>query len=50
MGIDEPTSDLVAAYQDRYVARGRCPADERIEEWAAEGHGVVEPPMEASWT
>jgi glutamate--cysteine ligase len=50
IGIDEPTTDLVAAYQDRYVARSRCPADDRIEEWAADGRGAVQPSMEASWT
>ena len=34
MGADRDTCDLVAAYNDRYVARGRSPADDRLAEWA----------------
>lgn len=29
--------DLVAAFADRYPARGRCPADDRLKEWTATG-------------
>jgi hypothetical protein len=31
------TASLVAAYTDRYVERGRCPADDRLDAWAATG-------------
>lgn len=37
VGADADTCALVAAYNDRYVARGRCPADDRLEEWAEGG-------------
>lgn len=30
-------ADLVAAYSDRYVARGRCPADDRLAAWGRRG-------------
>ncbi|MFF8653021.1 ergothioneine biosynthesis glutamate--cysteine ligase EgtA [Streptomyces huasconensis] len=31
MGADASTRDAVAAYADRYVARGRCPADDLLD-------------------
>jgi glutamate--cysteine ligase len=34
LGVDPETSDLVAEYRDRYLSRGRCPADDQLEEWA----------------
>jgi glutamate--cysteine ligase len=32
VGFDGPAADLVAEYTDRYVRRGRSPADDRLEE------------------
>jgi glutamate--cysteine ligase len=32
LGVDRVTADATAAYYDRYVARGRCPADDRLEQ------------------
>ncbi len=43
--------DATAAFIDRYVARGRCPADDTLTAWARDGYVV--PPLEApaaSWT
>jgi glutamate--cysteine ligase len=50
LGVDQSHAELVARYRDVYVARRRCPADDRLEEWAAADDGPVEPPLEASWT
>jgi hypothetical protein len=47
--VDEPTADLVARYRDLYVARHRCPADDRLDEWAAAGDGSVITSLDASW-
>ena len=33
LGADRDTIDAVAAYHDRYVARGRCPADDLLSGW-----------------
>ncbi|HEY1634136.1 MAG TPA: ergothioneine biosynthesis glutamate--cysteine ligase EgtA [Acidimicrobiales bacterium] len=49
LGVDELTVEVVARYRDLYVARHRCPADDRLDEWAA-SDGPVEPPLAASWT
>ncbi|MEU9558597.1 ergothioneine biosynthesis glutamate--cysteine ligase EgtA [Streptomyces fumanus] len=37
LGADARVTDAVAAYRDRYVARGRCPADDLLEEPAGAG-------------
>jgi glutamate--cysteine ligase len=37
LGVDPATVELVAEYRDRYVARGRCPADDRLAEWTRDG-------------
>jgi glutamate--cysteine ligase len=50
VGVDGSHAELVARYRDLYVARRRCPADDRLDEWAAASDGPVEPPLEASWT
>ncbi|MGH3578764.1 MAG: glutamate-cysteine ligase family protein [Mycobacterium sp.] len=36
-GVDTETALLVDAFHDRYVSRGRCPADDRLDEWAESG-------------
>lgn len=48
--VDQSDVDLVARYRDLYVVRGRCPADDRLEEWAAAGDGHREPTLGGSWT
>jgi glutamate--cysteine ligase len=50
VGVDGSHAELVARYRDLYVARRRCPADDRLDEWAAASDGSVETPLEASWT
>jgi glutamate--cysteine ligase len=47
--VDEPTADLVARYRDLYVARHRCPADDRLDEWVAARDGSVITSLDASW-
>ncbi|MGH9050590.1 MAG: glutamate-cysteine ligase family protein [Acidimicrobiia bacterium] len=37
LGSDAATIAAVAAFHDRYSARGRCPADDRLTEWAEDG-------------
>jgi glutamate--cysteine ligase len=32
LGAPAPIRDAVAAFADRYVLRGRCPADDRLDE------------------
>ncbi len=42
---------VVAEYVDRYVARARTPADERLETWAVTGSPIEPSPLrEAVWT
>ena len=35
LGTDNETIAAVASFHERYVARGRCPADDQILEWSA---------------
>ncbi len=46
--------DLVSAYADAYPRRGRCPADDRLDEWTAGGGRPDTPALardaELSWT
>jgi len=37
LGGDPGTVDVVAAYLDRWVARARCPADDRLDAWRRHG-------------
>ena len=37
MGTEAPVVDTVAAYADRWVDRGRSPADDHLDAWAASG-------------
>jgi glutamate--cysteine ligase len=46
----DPMAELVAAYNERYVARGRCPADDRLEEWRGSGRLTPAPDAEPSWS
>ena len=34
LGADDATRAATAEYFDRFVARGRCPADELLDDWA----------------
>lgn len=36
LGADSDTQAAVAAFFDRFVARGRCPADDVLDRWAAD--------------
>ena len=49
-GADRATLDATAAFVDRYVARGRCPADDSLDAWARDGTVVPEPDGGAAWT
>jgi len=37
MRADADTVDAVEAFSDRFVAQGRCPPDDRLDEWTATG-------------
>ncbi|MFF2850921.1 ergothioneine biosynthesis glutamate--cysteine ligase EgtA [Streptomyces sp. NPDC058001] len=41
IGASPEVRDAVAAYTERYVARGRCPADELIERFTAHGKDLL---------
>ena len=43
LGTDATTVLAVEAFVDRYVARGRCPADDRLEAWQEDGTLIPEP-------
>jgi hypothetical protein len=40
----------VEAFVDRYVAPGRCPADDRLEAWQDDGTLIPEPDQFAAAT
>ncbi|GAA2253144.1 ergothioneine biosynthesis glutamate--cysteine ligase EgtA [Streptomyces atrovirens] len=40
LGATTEVVDAVEAYRDRYVARGRCPADDSLDELRATAHGA----------
>jgi glutamate--cysteine ligase len=52
IGADPGTIGTAADFFHRYVDRGRCPADDRLQEWA--DHGSLYPPdhpiLEVTWT
>ena len=51
LGSDATTIAAVEAFHERYSARGRCPADDRLAEWAADGHAFPDPDrfLELTW-
>lgn len=51
-GVDDRTREAAAEYRDRYVVRGRTPADDRLDEWAATGAllPAAEPVPEPTWS
>lgn len=42
---DDEHADLTSLYLDRWVARGRCPADDRLDQWRRDG--TLFPPSES---
>jgi len=50
LGTDATTVLAVEAFVDRYVARGRCPADDRLDAWQEDGTLVPEPDQFAAAT
>lgn len=49
-GVDTETADACAGFNDRFVARGRCPADDLVEAWLDEGRLLpVAAGREPSW-
>ena len=50
LGTDATTISAVAAFHDRYTARGRCPADDRLGEWSEHGALLPEPDRFAELT
>jgi glutamate--cysteine ligase len=51
LGTDAATIAAVAAFHERYTARGRCPADDRLAEWAEHGSLFPAPDrfLELTW-
>ena len=47
MGAGRTTIDTVAGYVDRYVDRGRCPADDVVDHWRRTGQPFL--PGDQSW-
>ena len=47
MGAGGTTVDAVRAYVDRYVDRGRCPADDVLDHWRRTGEPFL--PGDLSW-
>ncbi|HEY6318911.1 MAG TPA: ergothioneine biosynthesis glutamate--cysteine ligase EgtA [Acidimicrobiia bacterium] len=48
---DGSAGDATAAFMDRYVLRGRCPADDRLEAWMRAGRAETSPEDGApAWT
>jgi glutamate--cysteine ligase len=43
LGAATPIVDVVTAYRDRFVSRGRCPADDLLDYWRATGRLVPWP-------
>jgi glutamate--cysteine ligase len=41
MGLGGGVADVASAYVERYVERARCPADDRLDAWAATGATLV---------
>ncbi|HVE91236.1 MAG TPA: ergothioneine biosynthesis glutamate--cysteine ligase EgtA [Actinomycetota bacterium] len=50
VGADRSTTDVVGEYFDRWVARGRVPADDLLESWTKTGSVLDLSPQEAAWT
>lgn len=55
IGADDLTEAATAAFFDRYAGRGRCPADDRLQEWEDGSLHPFDHPfdhtiMEATWT
>jgi glutamate--cysteine ligase len=51
LGTDATTVLAVEAFVDRYVARGRCPADDRLDAWQDDETLIPDPDQfaEATW-
>lgn len=51
-GLDDETRDATIEYRDRYVLRGRTPADDRLDDWRATGAllPAAEPVPEPTWS
>lgn len=43
-GADAPTTDVTLEFVDRYVRRGRSPADDLVDRWRRDG--TVQPPLD----
>jgi glutamate--cysteine ligase len=50
LGADGATIAATDAYFERFVARGRCPADELLDGWRVSGRLLPAPILEQAWT
>jgi glutamate--cysteine ligase len=46
LGVDAETCTRTEDFIERYMARGRCPADERMDRWARTGNYLAGPQHE----
>ncbi|MDQ3305454.1 MAG: ergothioneine biosynthesis glutamate--cysteine ligase EgtA [Actinomycetota bacterium] len=50
LGADGATIAATEAFFERFVARGRCPADELLDGWRSSGRVFPEPLLEQAWS
>lgn len=50
LGVDPATVEVLQAFRTRFVDRGRTPADDRLDEWAATGRALPAAWAGATWT
>ena len=50
LGVGPSTIDLLHAFDSHFVDRGRTPADDRLDEWAATGRALPAEWVSATWT
>lgn len=49
LGVDGRTISAAADFNDRFVARGRCPADDLLDRWHSDGRVLPHQPLAGAW-
>jgi glutamate--cysteine ligase len=50
LGVGRATTEVLEAFNARFVERSRTPADDRLDEWAATGRALPAEWVSATWT
>jgi ergothioneine biosynthesis glutamate--cysteine ligase EgtA len=50
LGVERGTEEVLQTFRTRFVDRGRTPADDRLDEWAATGRALPAEWASATWT